>query len=131
MTTTLSVLEMEYNEPTRPYSQKELTNMENRLYKYLRLGKIRAHHSKCDHFYLVKENGRKEKEIIEKDDVNAGHCSVCWKFGKTPKYLKNPARNLIEEYSKEFFESNDKLTYSNVDLENSFYKWLYLEFGAE
>ena len=61
-----SVLESKFVEQTRPYSQDELNDMRNKLYRSLRLGETTARHNRCNHFYLVKQNGRKEKEINEK-----------------------------------------------------------------
>jgi hypothetical protein len=126
--TTLSVLEVDYAEPQRPYSQLELSNMRQRLFRQLRLGKVKARHEKCGHHYLTKENGRKEKDITDQNSSDCGNCSVCWKINKTPKNLKNKAQNLVYEYSKIFYEDPTYLTYEDVDLENAFYKWLLLEF---
>jgi hypothetical protein len=128
MSTTISVLETDYVEPQRPYSQAELSNMRYKLYRHLRLGKTRAHHEKCDHFYLVKENGRKEKDIIEQNTSDCGNCSVCWKINKTPKHLKNKAHDLVNEYWRVYYNEPTYLTYEDVDLENAFYKWLCIEF---
>lgn len=122
-----SVLETKYVEPTRPYSNNELIFMREKLYKTFRLGKTRAHHRRCDHFYLVKENGRKEKEIIENKSNDTGNCSLCWKLTKTPRHLKEAAKGLINIYSREFYEESKSLTYDKLDIETSFYKWLYEE----
>jgi hypothetical protein len=121
-----SILEQEYIEPCRPYSQRELQFNRERLFRTLRVGKVRAHHKRCDHFYLVKENGRKQEEIKKKSE-NIGNCSVCWKFNKTPRHLKSKARSLINAYCNTFCEPLDFLSYENADLENVFYKWLYEE----
>jgi hypothetical protein len=128
MSTTISVLETDYVEPRRPYSQAELSNMRYKLYRHLRLGKTKAHHEKCDHFYFVKENGRKEKDIIEQNTSDCGNCSVCWKINKTPKHLKNKAYDLVNEYCKIYYNEPTYLTYEDVDLENAFYKWMCIEF---
>lgn len=120
-----SVLESEYVEPTRPYSLNELSYNRECLYKSLKIGKTRAHHQKCGHFYLVKENGRKEKEIIENGSVDTGYCSVCWKIGKTPRHLKLRARDLIDTYSHKFYKEPTYISYDLVDLETFYYKWLY------
>ena len=90
-----SVLESDYIEPTRPYSQNELKDMRLALYRNLRLGSVTARHEKCGHIYLTKQNGRKEKEIRETGDVDIGKCSACWKISKTPSQLRNKAKNLI------------------------------------
>ena len=67
---TTSILETPYVKPERPYSQNELKYNRDRLYRNLRLSSIRAEHDECKHFYLVRKNGRKEKEIIEKNSNN-------------------------------------------------------------
>jgi hypothetical protein len=122
-----SILETNYIEPKRPYSNNELIFMRNKMYKKFRLGKTRAYHRRCNHFYLVKENGRKEKEILENDSCDIGNCSLCWKLTKTPRPLKEAAKNLINIYSENFYEEPTCLTYSKLDIEICFYKWLYEE----
>jgi hypothetical protein len=125
MSTESSVLEQDYNEPNRPYSQKELKYIKENFFRSIRLSITYAEHKKCQHFYKVKLNGRKEKEMKEKDSLDVGNCSVCWKLSKTPRNLKENANKLI--YS--FLENNsDYLTFVSVDTEICFYKWLYLEF---
>lgn len=124
---TTSILEQEYLKPDRPYSQRELQYNREKVLRTLRIGKVRAHHKRCDHFYYVKENGRKEKDIKEAKSGDVGNCSVCWKFNKTVRHLKTPARNLINSYCSVFFDQPTCLTYENVDLETVFYKWLYQE----
>lgn len=124
---TTSILEKEYMEPDRPYSQKELQYNRNKVFRSLRIGSTRANHKKCGHFYFVKENGRKEKEIKEAMSEDVGNCSVCWKFNKTPRHLIVAARNLTEEYCKRYYDPPTYLTYENVELEISFFKWLYEE----
>jgi len=126
---TTSVLETEYIDPERPYSQKELQYMRTKLYRSLHLGKSRAHHRRCDHFYLVKENGRKEKEMLEKNEVDIGNCSVCWKLNKTSRHLRVRARDMIAAYGTVFYEDPSYLDYDRIDLESAFYTWLYLEFN--
>lgn len=123
----LSVLESEYVEPCRPYSQNELINMRYKFYRQYKLGKTKAIHNNCKHFYIVKDSGKKEKEILEQNNPDSGNCSVCWKINRTPKYLKNKAHDLVNEYCKTF-ELEPKLSYENLDLENAFYRWLCVEF---
>ena len=69
-----SILEAEYVEPTRPYSQKELMHRRERLYRKFRLGEYIARHQRSGYFYRVRVNRRKEREMIETkmDDVGAG-----------------------------------------------------------
>lgn len=124
-----SVLELEYVEPTRPYSQKELGVMRNNLYRGMRIGKTRAEHKRCGHFYLVKNNGRKEKEILKNNHPDTGNCSVCWKISRTPGNLKKTCKNLVDSYQQEFYEDKKVLLYDTVDLEKAFYTWLYEEFN--
>lgn len=128
MNNKLSILEQEYKEPDRPYSQNELKYIRDRNFRSLRIGSVRAAHKDCGHFYYVKENGRKEKEITEKKCEDSGNCSVCWKFNKTPRHLKNTANNMINTYSDRFYETPQYLTYSLIDLEFTYYQWLYVEF---
>jgi hypothetical protein len=124
-----SVLEDEYVPQSRPYSQNELREKRDNLYKDLRLSKTYAYHKKCKHFYLVKENGRKEKDILEnKTNLN---CSVCWKLNRTPEHLKTMAYNLVDEYSKQFSKNPTLLTYDLVDLEILIYKWIYRDRDEE
>ena len=122
-----SVLESEYVEPNRPYSQNELTYLREILYRNLRLGKQKATHYKCKHFYYVKENSRKEKEILETNKTeNVGNCSVCWKI-KTTGSMRESAEYLVETYLDSFYNEPEKYTYNLLDLETVFYKWLYYE----
>jgi len=122
---TSSILESEYVEPTRPYSQNEIKYNRERLYRNFRLGKNKAHHQRCDHFYLVRVNGRKEREMIESDCADVGNCSVCWKISKTPNYLKDRALDLVHHYGRCFEDNPETLSYRTLDLEETFYKWLY------
>lgn len=119
-----SILDQEYNEPNRPYSQNELHFNREKLFSKLLIGKVRAYH-KCNHFYFVKENGRKEKEILENKNEDCGNCSVCWRLNKTPRYLKNKAKGMVDAYRETFYSFPNFLSYYNADLEIVFYKWLY------
>lgn len=123
-----SVLETEYIDPIRPFAQTELLYLKNKTFKYLRIGNVRAHHKQCDHFYNVKENGRKAREMKENNN-DIGNCSVCWKFNRTPKHLKINAHNLISDYNNHFFKDPEIRTHYNTNIENSFYIWLYEEFN--
>lgn len=120
-----SILESEYIEPTRPYSQNELGFNRDKLFRNLRLGRYKARHKRCNHFYLVRSNGRKEREIIETKNDDVGNCSVCWKLSKTPSYLREKAQGLIQQYTERFAFERPFLTYERNDLENVFYQWLY------
>lgn len=124
----LSILESKYIQQQRPYSENELKYLRHNLYKKINIGNIRAYHSKCNHFYFVKNNSRKEKEIKEKNtSENVGNCSVCWKINKTEKRLKKNAYDLVNVYCDLFYDDSQHYNYNLLDLENSFYTWLYLE----
>lgn len=128
MSTFKSILDSEYVPANRPYSQNELKYLQENLYKSIRLGNAKTFHTKCGHFYLVKENSRKEKEIKEKNSSeDIGNCSVCWKLHKTSDYLKDKAYDMVDAYCRRFYEEPEKLTYDLLDLETVFYKWLYFE----
>ena len=123
-----SILESEYNEAQRPYSILELNEMRKNLYKHLKLSSVKSYHNKCNHFYYVKENGRKEKEIKEKGtEYDVGNCSCCWKLHNTPSYLKDKAYEMVNFYNKNFYNEKGDYNYDLYDLETTFYKWLYVD----
>ena len=122
----MSILDSNYIEPTRPYSQNELSDMRAHLYRQLKLGKEKAYHHKCKHLYIVKENSKKEKEIKENSE-DIGNCSVCWKISKTPNNIRNKAYDLIKAYNSEFSSDPEFVNYNLYDLENIYYRWLYLD----
>jgi hypothetical protein len=125
---TTSILEIPYVPANRPYSQNELQDMQISLYKQLKLGDVYVHHKNCNHFYLTRKNGVKEKKILEDPNVET-NCSVCFCLNKTPRHLLDTAYNVCEEYFKRFDKNNpNKLTYNMVELENVFYKYLYQDF---
>lgn len=119
-----SVLESNYVPPSRPYSTNELSDMRENFYKKNNLSSIKAYHKSCGHFYYVKENGRKQKELSDNNE-NIGNCSCCWKLNKTPKNLIDKAEDLVNIYSKSFNDCPSHMTYDLVDLEICFYRWLY------
>uniref|UniRef100_A0A6C0LY22 Uncharacterized protein n=1 Tax=viral metagenome TaxID=1070528 RepID=A0A6C0LY22_9ZZZZ len=122
-----SVLEKEYIEPNRPYSRNELNFKRDKLYTNLRLGKHTAYHDNCRHHYRVRTNGRKEKELLAMKNNDVGNCSVCWTLSKTPSFLKDRANELVEHYTETFQEDQELLEHDTLDLETTFYKWLYLD----
>ena len=109
----------------RPYSQLELQCKRKMLYKNLNLGNKKVWHKKTRFFYLVKENGRKEKEMNEKNSCDVGNCSVTWKLLKTPKEDKTKTLELINDYMNTFYDEPTYLTPYLVNLEYDFYNWLY------
>ena len=121
-----SVLNSDYIKPSRPYSNSELKDMKENFMKKLNLSNVRAFHKDCGHFYYVKENGRKEKELNENVN-NVGNCSCCWKLNKTPKDLIEKAEDLVRIYCQNFYDCSFPLTYDLIDLEICFYKWLYMD----
>jgi hypothetical protein len=119
-----NILDQEYIPPNRPYSQLELLDNQSQFYNDTKLNPlIFAHHQNCGHFYLVKKNGKKERDIL--NDNNAGNCSVCWNLMNTPYDLKDKAERLIEGYMSEFRVPPDYLTYELLDLEMTYYRWIY------
>ena len=123
-----SVLENDYVEQDRPYSQNELKNKRSQLYNKFKLSKVEAEHQHCGHFYKVRKNGRKEKEIIESKNPDSGNCSVCWKINKIKDtFLRGKAKDLVYEYFNCFYNRQREtiLSYHTVTLENIYYTWLY------
>ena len=120
-----SVLESDYIKPSRPYSSNELSDVRNNFFKKINLSNVIASHEDCGHFYFVKENGRKEKDLNENNNV--GNCSCCWKLSKTPNDLFKKAEELVNIYSTKFKEYPSTLNYDLLDIEICFYKWLYVD----
>jgi len=127
-----SVLEKNYVELERPYSQKELVNNRNRMVKYLRVGQVLIEHEDCRHFYFARVNGRKEREAKESNGEVIGNCSVCWKMNRTPKRLRNSAKLLCDTYmNTNPAKFNPPTCLEYLELETDFYTWLYNEFNPE
>jgi hypothetical protein len=122
----MSILESEYEDPTRPYSQNELHFLKKRNLRRLRIGVYEAYHSRCNHSYYVRKGGRKEKTIKENTNFqDVGNCSICWKLSKTDINFQNKAEDLIDSYMELFMDPEKKLNYYDVELERIFYTWLY------
>jgi len=126
-----SILESEYIPQDRPYSQEELRDNREKLYKSLRLGINKAWHSRCKHFYYVRQNGRKEKDILASENSDSGNCSVCWKIHKCGRDGKQRAINMVDQYSNAFYEDPTYISYDLVDMESLFYRWLYDDEGNQ
>jgi hypothetical protein len=125
-----SVLLEKYTSPERPYSQKELLAIQNRLYWNLGISKKQyVYHTKCQHQYLVKHGGHKSRQMNkENSNVDIGNCSVCWKLRQTnPKELYHKALDFIFMYNEEFTEDNPRLTFYKISVERIYYSWLYSE----
>jgi cob(I)alamin adenosyltransferase len=125
-----SVLESEYVKPVRPYSQDELKDRRQLLRKTLYLGNTVAYHSRCGHFYLLKRNSKREKEIKATGTLDTGNCTVCWKLHHTPRLLRKNARNLVKNYcyvfNEETIKPNSKhyISYEMAEIESAYYQWL-------
>lgn len=124
-----SILNSEWIAPTRPYSNIELTDTHNRLFRSLRLSSLYVVHESCGHQYYVKENGLKYKNLKESDILDTGKCSVCWKLRQTPQSLKRLAIEFIDLYTEHFPDLNSpNYSYYTIEIEKIFYTWLYQEF---
>lgn len=124
----ISVLEQKYTEPTRPFSVLELENIRKQYLKSLKVGGYRVYHKKCNHFYNAKEHSRKENKLkvcFEKENVDIGNCSVCWKLYRTPIHIKRTATDLVESYVNEFYQTLLDITHHKIFIEKNFYEWLY------
>lgn len=122
----MSILELEYQLPTRPYSQNELSFLKQRNLRRLRVGRCEAYHSRCNHSYYVRKGGRKEKTIRENNNSqDIGNCSICWKISKTPIDTRDKAEGLIYAYMELPVDSEKRLNHYDVELERIFYIWLY------
>jgi hypothetical protein len=120
-----SILEESIREQTRPYSQSELIQNREQLARELRLSSYRAIHPRCQHFYSVRSNSRKEKDILDGKGTDVGNCSVCWKLSKTPRRIKDQALDLISEYNLLFEEESTYQNFYRNEIESIYYKWLY------
>lgn len=130
-----SVLMSEIEEETRPYSQLELKKNRMQLWGELNLSKVCVSHTRCGHAYYVKLNGKKYSQVKEEGSTeDVGSCSVCWKLRKTPRYMSNRVRSLVECYSDvlRYQQENDNyLGFKDAQIEKIFYIWLYLEYYAD
>jgi hypothetical protein len=120
------MLTTEYIEPTRPYSQYELSDMRIMLFNKLGISELYVYHSKCGHTYNVKKNGKKYNEILEKGSNCIGNCSVCWKL----KNIKDDEEyyrvlNMVDYHTHNTMKQYKKLSHLNNDIESCFYRWLY------
>ena len=121
----VNILNKKYLEPSRPFSQIELKENRNLFFKKNNISDLYVLHSKCNHTYKIKNNGKKYKLLIENENENKdiGNCSICWKLYDTERQYKKIARDLIAEYT----EIMNKKVYDHyeTELEKLFYNWLY------
>ena len=127
-----TVLDENYEKPTRPFSQKELQSIRADYMRNLKLSNEMVFHSKSKYKYYVKKWGNKEKTIIENrnnevEDYNKdiGNCSVSWKIAKTHPRNKKYVRSICDDYAQH--AENERLTHYDVELFRIFYTWLYHE----
>ena len=113
------ILNTKYIPQTRPYSQDELKDNQQKLYDNLHLDiKNMVHHKSCNHFYFVKKNGRKAKEMIKENSTDVGNCSICWKLRKINDEFYDKAMFIVEKYSDLFYNNPTYLTYDMLDIQN-------------
>ena len=131
-----SILHSTYVECNRPISKNEIKDEVKKFMKDNKISEERVYHTKTKYNYYVKKFGKKEKEILEKKqmneeeyNINIGNCSVTWKLSKTPHELRNKAKAIINDYMDcNNDENKDKINYYKLELMKVFYTWLYLEY---
>lgn len=127
-----SVLHMDWNGASRPYSQRELINLEEQLFTRLQVSdELIVRHAECGHTYRVKKNGVRYKQLLEEPIPeegypDVGNCSVCWKKHKTPRNLKSLVDDFITVHDEDLEDSERKTLYS-YEVKRIFYSWLYNE----
>ena len=115
----------------RPYSQMELGDIRQRYLDRLNIGNTMVYHEKTGYFYLAKAGGRKEAQIKTGEEINPASCSVTWKLRKTPDHLRDEVSDMIDAYHTLFEKKPDRWTTYLLHLENTFYKWLYIDFDRK
>jgi hypothetical protein len=123
-----NILRKEFPPADRPYSQNELIDMRDRILGRLKVGNTMVYHQQTGYFYLAKSGGKKEIAVQSGEELDPAGCSVCWKLRKTPNNLREEARNMVEAYQVNFEKKPDKWNLGLINLEATFYKWLYLNF---
>ena len=121
------LLYTDYIKPTRPISVNELKELRLNTYRKLRLSSSRVFHTKCNHFYNIKLNSRREEMVkTNESNIDIGNCSVCYKINK----IKNKKhRSLAIDMSSNYFEifehESKNINHWEYSLEKLFYEWLY------
>jgi len=115
----------------RPYSQDELADIRQRNLERLNIGSTMVYHPNSGYFYLAKSGGKKEAAVLSGEVLEDGCCSVCWKLRKTPSELRDIANTMIDEFILRFEKKPEKWTRELIHLENTFYKWLYIDFDRK
>jgi hypothetical protein len=121
----MTEVEKGYTEPDRPFSRLELMQLRNDLDKHLRIGNVLAQHKKCKHWYRVRINGKKAKQISEEKVNDCGNCSICWKVNTVPKNMRQNTWGMVNEYLNVWKNDQDVLSHYAVNIESVFYRWLY------
>ena len=109
-----SILLNKPQEPTRPYSAKEVEYLREKLYSSLNLNRENIQRS-CGHIYKAKRN------------YVGTSCSVCYKLRITPRELLNEAHNLLDYFTDVVVRSPSSDSYYHFQIERMFYIWLYRE----
>ena len=115
----------------RPYSQLELAEIRQRYLDRLNVGNTMVYHEKTGYFYLAKAGGRKEAQVQNGEEIDPATCSVTWKLRKTPNHLRDEVRDMIDAYHTLFENKPERWTPNLLHLENTFYKWLYIDFDRK
>ena len=115
----------------RPYSQDELRDTRTRSLERLNIGDTMVYHHKCGHFYLAKSGGKKEAAVKSGDHLEDGCCSVCWKVRKTPNEIRDYAYTMLDAFQTGFENKPTRWSRDLIHLENTYYKWLYLDFDRK
>lgn len=120
-----TILKSNYVSCERPMSQTELKEMRERMFRKLKLSKVKAEHRRCGHIYHVKFRGKKETEIKESNNSDCGKCSICWKLSKSTPEEREIVNGILNDYYNGL--NDEYLTHYFVELERVLYTWLYIE----
>jgi hypothetical protein len=127
------ILDSEYKEPNRPYSQQELKEMIKNLKKKLKLSDFKLTYTQNNYVYYAKKYGKKEKQCLENKQnniefpyTNISGCSVEWQLRQTPDEYEHIAKDIVESYMDFELNTPKKITYFNIEIFRMFYTWLYL-----
>ena len=91
----MSILELKYIPPTRPYSQKELLKMHENLFNSLKIGNNYVYlDDSCYHFYFT-------KSVISNKNKSS-LCLVCKKMKET-----KDVKDKITEYCLDFIKKDE------------------------
>ena len=123
-----ALLRKDFPAADRPYSQDELRDTRVRILERLNVGNMMVYHRRCNHFYLAKAGGKKETAVKENQELDPACCSTCWKLRKTPNNLRDEASDMVDAYHYNFENKPDNWTRSLINLESTYYKWLYQNF---